>query len=553
MSTAAKSHLNDYGHSIAEFQRASRGAYPGPSIAIDVLLGMFGAADGLRSQDLVSETERAVGAHRPRGGGEGCRPVTECRDFTIAGGKLCRRFEELHADHEQERNDAAYIAGSASECSCAIDDVCHVADSAVSELANAASSFLDILTMLLTFHPQLRWFAPIVSLIGGRFIEDTNSSITQTCKDRDTVIDACYSEFERRCDEVCARKLPPEAPQVDQCDNKGLAPSVPKPTEGPPKPECPPQPECPPESLQPPATECPEPQATQPAAVQSSTATPSPAPAPAPALSPGPAPGPAPATEPVVYPEPQPAPAPEPGRPQSKPVAPCIDAAPTTPASVAPPAELPVTPPEPSGEQKTTCPPSTTPTGADVPAEPETVPAEQTDECLERVAACECDTPSPEVANTCTGSLGAAGAGIALIGIGVFAAAAAECIESFVENLECPIPEPGLEPAPGSEPEPEPEPEPCEPEVDENGVYVPPTELAEVEQPAPPAEKLEIMDIAEPEPAAVETPSEPAPAPVSAPDPTPSPGPEPPVVESAPDPGIESNDSQPRARKAGQW
>ena len=170
---------------------------------------------------------------------------------------------------------------------------------------------------------------------------------------------------------------------------------------------------------------------------------------------------------------------------------------------------------------------------------------------------------SYEQARACTGALGVAGIGVALFGLGVFIAAASECLEQLGEACECPEPGPEPEPEPDCEPEPcepehEPEPAPCEPEKGDDGVFVPPAELAEVGQPDAPAEKLERMGLTEA--AAVQAPvepvSEPPAEPVAAEPVAESAAPvaEPVAETTAPEPQETNDNNQaPRARKAGQW
>lgn len=577
-SAVTKKVLEEYDRAVSQFQFACKGMYAGPSMAISQLVNLFGAVDGIDTASLVTHTNSAVGIDRPRGGGNGFSPVLGSADFDIAHGAVRERMDCVQADHEQERDDARHLATSAEECSRAIDDVVHVSDSAIGELASTAIAFLEILSLIARRHPLLRVILPIISAIGSQFIEHTNSSISRTCEDRDTAIDSCYCEFERRCDEVCGRELPPEAPDVCGCDDEKKPDSVHKPG---------------------PATEpCPKPkQKPVPATAEC---------APAPEKCPPPAdkPQPAPPAQPAPAVPTTPAPT---APPPTAPAAACIDSAPTTPAAVstADPEPRPV---EPRPVEQ--CPaPKPEPVQPSVPEKnPGTVPA-SVEECNDTPRQCECAEPractcycevidsaelteasrstepaavndaesecsvSYEQAHACTGALGAAGIGVALFGLGVFIAAASECLEQLGEACECPEPGPEPEPEPDCEPEPcepehEPEPAPCEPEKGDDGVFVPPAELAEVEQPDAPAEKLERMGLTEA--AAVQAPAEPVSGQPAEPAPAEPVAAEPvaaePVAESAapvaepvaettaPEPQETNDNNQaPRARKAGQW
>ena len=105
-----------------------------------------------------------------------------------------------------------------------------------------------------------------------------------------------------------------------------------------------------------------------------------------------------------------------------------------------------------------------------------------------------------DAAQTFTGTFAQAGAAVVIESINVFAAnidAAWQCATETVEAA-CDV----AEPAPAPEPEPVPEPAPA-PKVDANGVFVPPEQLGQVEQPPVPAEKQAMTA-----PAAVEASSE---------------------------------------------
>lgn len=555
MSTMVKSLLGDYSQAVSQFQAASLGGYSGPSTPIGLLGDMVGSVDGIKPDDLVSSTASAMGARRPRRGGNGLRDFLLGTVLSLAGGALMDHLRGVQDDFEKERDEADDLVESAQQCSEAIEDVVDVSDSAVAELISAVIPLLNILTMLLQRHPLGKAIVPVISSIGGDLIDQTNDTITQTCRDRDTAIENCYGEFERRCSEVCERELP----------------------------ETPPEPECgcedrPKQCAQP----APEPCApTKPAQSTEPVAPAQPSPSPAPST-------PAPPQQPVeqgveqpVAPPEEPAPTrpaaaqekecppdeekPQPAKPSQPPSTPIETVEQPKPESTAPEVQH-----EPCGchaekeaqscscseqqrEIETTKPADTGVESLTEPVQQEVIdcpedmePVAEEKECPEEpVEGEDCEAPEqPPVAEpgeckpeeSCCGSLGILSVGVAILGLGLLAEAAVD----FIENL--PEPEPVPEPVPEPEPCPPPAPEPAP----DNGVTPPPPELNNVPEPEAPPEKLAHMQAAE--------------APVPAPDPAPAPAPEPapgpaPATEAAPDiaPQESSETSSVHARKAGQW
>ncbi|MBE7364520.1 zinc metalloprotease [Corynebacterium aurimucosum] len=555
MSTMVKSLLGDYSQAVSQFQAASLGGYSGPSTPIGLLGDMVGSVDGIKTDDLVSSTASAMGARRPRRGGNGLRDFLLGTVLSLAGGALMDHLRGVQDDFEKEREEADDLVESAQQCSEAIEDVVDVSDSAVAELISAVIPLLNILTMLLQRHPLGKAIVPVISSIGGDLIDQTNDTITQTCRDRDTAIENCYGEFERRCSEVCERELPETPPEPEcGCEDKPKQCAQPAP-----EPCAPTKPA----------------QSTEPAV----PAQPSPAPAPS---------TPAPPQQPVeqgveqpVAPQEEPAPTrpaaapekecppdeekPQPTKPSQPPSASTEAVAQPKPESTA--SEAQHTPcgchaekeaqscgcSEQQREVETTKPADA---GVESPTEPvqqkvidcpeDMKPVAEEKECTEEpVEGEDCEAPEqPPVAEpgeckpeeSCCGSLGILGVGVAILGLGLLAEAAVDFIENLPEPEPVPVPEP--------EPEPQPEPEPCPPPAPEpapdNGVTPPPPELNNVPEPEAPPEKLAHMQAAE--------------APVPAPAPEPAPGPAP-ATEAAPDiaPQESSETSSIHARKAGQW
>lgn len=513
MSTLVKSLLGDYAHAVASFQAASAGAYAGPSTPVSSLSSAFGTVDGLDSAQLVAQTSNAVGGRRPNRGGTKLRELLLESAFSIAGGALSKRLVSVQEDHEEDRRHAEYLERSAQQCSTAVDDVADVASSAITEVISAAIPLLNILTMLLTRHPLGR-LIPHIAAIGGGIIEETNATILGTCRERDEAIEGCYEEFERRCECMCSRELPKAAPEVARCEAAAQSPST-------------------------------HSTGVEPKSAPVDNCSPASAPA-----------APVTATTPAACPSPsQPVQScSEPANPPVRSTQPPLAAQPTVPAAVEPPqpatsqplAPQPVTP-QPVMPLTKPCATTEAPVIYNI---VEQNNAGGSPACSHAVAEagiesqqCQCNfgTATAEAKavataeSNCCGTLGAVGLGVALVGIGVLVAAVMECME--VPEAECPEPEPEPEPAPQPPP-------PPAPPVGENGVFVPPPELAEVEQPAPPAEKVAHM-AAQAELGAG--------AGVSAAVTEPMAVGEPPQTESAGKSEPAAEEPNARARKAGQW
>ena len=228
MSTMIKSLLGDYSQVVSQFQAASLGGYSGPSTPIDLLGDMVGSVDGINPGELVTHTASAMGARRPLRGGNGLRDFLLGTVLSLAGGAIMDHLRGVQDDFEKERDEADDLVESAQQCSEAIEDVVSVSESAVAELISAVIPLLNILTMLLQRHPLGKAIVPVVSRIGGDLIDQTNDTISQTCRDRDTAIENCYGEFEKRCTEVCERELP-ETPPEPECGGEEKPQECPQP------------------------------------------------------------------------------------------------------------------------------------------------------------------------------------------------------------------------------------------------------------------------------------------------------------------------------------
>lgn len=567
MSTIVKSLLGDYSQAVSQFQAASMGSYAGPSTPIGLLGDMVGSVDGINPEDLVASTASAMGARRPWGGGSGLKEFLLGTVLTLAGGAIMDRLRGVQDDFEEERREADDLVESAQQCSDAIEDVVDVSDSALTELISAVIPLINILTMLLQRHPLGKLIAPGISSIGSDLIEQTNDTITQTCRDRDTAIENCYCEFERRCSEVCERELP-ETPPNPECGREEDKQECPQPSPEPCEPTAPATPTAP----------------AQPAA----PAAPSSPPAPSQPSEPEPTPKPQPSDEPEATWQPVPEKDTDPQTEPQQVSEPCPPE--TTPQSVAtsePKDEVPEPKREfepetaedtvkPCGcqeeheeknahscgcdkseksEEEQDC--TTTPADAGTPIPVEEVPSEElippeqpvepeepeqpedtdtveegAEDCEDSEEAADEEECTPE--QSCSGVLGILGVGIALVGLGLLADAA----KDFFENLPEPEFEPEPEPAPEPEPEPAPEPEPELAPPSDDGVIAPPPELNTVPEPTPPPEKIAHVQAAE------------APAPAA---PAPEPNTAPPMEQHDVPEAPSSESPSVHARKAGQW
>ncbi|MGV0330734.1 hypothetical protein [Corynebacterium macginleyi] len=519
MSTLTKSLLGDYSAAISQFQLACLGQYSGPSMPLGLVGELISAVDGISPQNILRHTLSAVGGNLPHGGGKGLADFLCTDDSDVAHGTLREHLKGIQKDFDIHREEGKHLTNSAKQCSSAISDVVDISDTALIELISAVIPLLNILSMVATRHPLARFIIPIVSTIGAKIIDDTNDSIASTCRDRDDAIESCYEEFESRCECVCERPLPKECPEPAEAEGDSCPPPVEK---------CPdkPAPTRPiPDGGGGTAPNPPQPaQLTQPASAPECPSKPEPVPDPKPAPQPQPAPEPKPAPQPQPVPEPK-----------------------STPQSL------------------TTPQPEQAPVHELIPKNPECEEKLTSPAAVEYRVAC-------DIKASCSGSLGIVGAGIALVGLGLIIEGAAGCLENIVDT-DCPEPEPEPEPEPCQKPglilepelepcpEPEPKPEPCpkpapEP-CPEGGTIEPPPELSQVQEPAPPPEKVQHLQAAEAVGAKAPVPDPQFP-PSPAPAPSPGPGQSPvsaPVSGAHPQPEPTPHPDEPSvtARKAGKW
>ncbi|APT93199.1 hypothetical protein CPHO_10205 [Corynebacterium phocae] len=469
-------------------------------MSVDMLRKLVGNADGLDTSQLVEASVKAAGKHRtsgPRGGFSSFGDFARDFGMELAAGMLSEFLLGFQDDHDQEADDRDELVKNTEKCAQTLDDVVHISGTAIAEILHATARMLDFLTGLLlrSHHPLMRTITPAIVAVGDKLIEDAHNWIAEQCRDRDTLIEICFEELEKCCEAACAAPEPKATPKIGEC--------VP--------------PEDPPEKVEPelPTTpqECPK----QPPEVKE--------PEPAPKQCP---PGVQPPGKPLVPPT-------QPVEPQ-QPVEP---AAPTTPQGVCPPHQQPVQPDtaqpcppdavetSPAGTNPAQNPPAQNPPAQDpacsgptgkpaCPApgvdggEPEPTKPQQKPtpvECGEDSPATEepkcnheqtpdgtgqIEPPGTEaqgaaaqactVECSCVGLLGAAGAGIVLIGLGVLIAGALECLAEMPIDLsqlpiDCETGAPEVE-----VPQPEP---PVVPQQ--------PVDLSQVPEPEPPAEKVAMM------------------------------------------------------------
>lgn len=592
MTAPVTSLLGEYQQAIAQFQVATRGAYPGPSMPVGVLHSMAGSVDGLRTAELVDAALVVAGRGKGRGTGVGRGAggigaggtgtggakggpgglagglIDAMKEFAVSvsiklgAESLVGFIREVQEDNEQEQQHRDSLARDAGSCADAVDDIVHVSGTAVTEIIGATVPFLNVLSNLaLRQHPLAAAMMPAIASVGGNVIEQTNRNISSTLRERDSRIDACFEEFARRCEQRCEQPLPRKAPEVGRCEEETTTPTCAPPP-------CEDKPAAPKPALKE-AVECEEtPPKKAPAAPAAPAAAPAPATAPAataaqcapPAAPPAPAPQTAPTPTPVApaaaTPVPPAPPAPPAkqeceNRPVAKPIEKPVEKLMEKPVAKPAPA-VPETPPPPRAEQSVPvakeCPVKQT----EVCEETVTAQKECVEEQIAQVAEVE-GFAQQEPEKGCIGVLGAVGIGIAIIGIGVIATLAWEIFgdveppapDAETEPPAPPAPEPPVPPAP------EPPAAPPAPAPDPDGVIPPPQDLAEVKEPPPPPKKVAMTTAAAGADAGA-PPVEPA-APSGQSGPAGAAGPAGPVgagpLGAAGAPKQEEN----RTRKAGKW
>ncbi|MDY3127172.1 MAG: hypothetical protein SOW59_03450 [Corynebacterium sp.] len=524
MSVLAGSLIADYKQEIRKFQLAAQGFYLGPAMPLPIVDKAVANADGLKPQELVRHTEAATGKSRPRRGGGlwGVAIDIALGLFgSVANGKLGEFFAAITADYDEDQRDADKVSDSARDCAAALDDIVNTSETTLAEILTVAISMLGGLTGLLIMNPAARAIIPFIVPVGRDLIDGVNSFIVDLCNDRDNAIESCFTEFGRRCEEVCEKKLPPEAPEVAGCNPAKPTPAT-QPCNTIPSP-------CKPVDNTEPAGPVPaQPAPTQPATpVQPGLSTTQDDAARSSETKKTDLP-----TKPCSSAVP-PSSSTEPEQPRTEPVRthkPVIQeesqqvsqqnqeckSATTTPAS---------------NSVTETCRERTTTTEIETERDATTIAETDTTAEVEESAESACGCTEAEVVEKgCTGTSGLVGLGIAVLGIGALVVVAQQFIEDFVQHIP-PLPDGGSSdiPAPAPEPAPEPVPEPDPVPTME--------ELKNVPEPTPPPKKM--VPAASPGGAAL--------------------APNPPVadtVQQAPAAPVSSSSSAGssiRARKAGQW
>lgn len=499
MRGTAPSLLNDLSSAVSDFQVATLGAYPGPSMPFSMLREAMGTVDGLNTSALVSSTQAAVTSSGGSSNkfsvkgiaGEFLLELVVETFGEIADGRIATTLEEQLDSFTRERDDADNIATGVEGCARAIDNIVDTSDSFMSEVIGAVTPVIQILTAVLRRTPPGRLAALIIPIAAG-LIDNTMGVLSAQCRDRDTSIDQCFEEMERRCDEMLNNNPPCECPDT-----------APAPAPAP-KPQPQPQPEVP-------------------APVPGPVSEPAPAPAPEPVSGPG-----------------------DSGTlPPAKPVGP-LDPV-TTPVSTAPAPSTPTTTmPE--------CAQRVTQAVTDFQDCAQRTHAAVHGSIEAHVngaisgAVNDAQKAINSVSSSCWGTLGLVGAGVAAVGLGIAAYTVADCMgltdfDCSPEQASEQAPEPA--PAPAPEPTPAPAPEPVTKPVTDDSVIEPPAELSEVEEPAPPPKKQPVPESA---PEVVPAP-EAAPAPERAPESSSESS----SATSSTEAQSSVQQSWERARKAGQW
>jgi len=475
-----------YGAAVDMLRTASRGTYRGPAIPVPKLIDALRTTEGLNPDDLVTHTRAAAGP----AAGAWLGPLIQgllTLLAEIALAELLRRLVDRAQDWWDNRDAARKLEDSAEDAGNALKDIEDVADTALTEITDALTAVITHLCAFLSridpaTHPGM--FQECVGA-GSDLIDSAGDALLQTCADRDEAVAGCLDEFLARCEAVCEQ--PVAAPQKDvaHCETPPTAPV--------PAPESPVPPVAPGVPVSPVAPVAPGDAVTAP---QSSGA-------------------------------PTPAPAPPSSTNEPTPAVPAAQEQPTTPQATAP--VVPGAPADDHPPTATTAPVSeTAPDGdapEDLPTSPQTVTPEPVDE----------DTPA---AGNCADVLGAAGLGVAALGLALLISLLEECLPELAEADMVPdiVPEPAgtaeppMETAEASEIQPE-----VEPALAEVPEPTPPPKQNAPEPPEPPAD---LDDVPEPPP----PPKQQIPTPPAADMPAPAPDN---TSTPAPVPG--------GARKAGEW
>lgn len=228
MSTVLASHLGSYAQSVARFQAASAGLYPGPSMPMSLLGDLVTTTDGLNTASLKEAVVLAAGKHRAKDKGNGFGDFLTEIALGLGGGMVVEFLQNFQFDHDDEADDREELVDDAHRCADAIDDTVSISSSAIAEMLNAGAGIIDALSAVLVrrSHVIMQYLAPALVSIGDRVIESTNSSVASTCRDRDDTIERCYELLESRCECVCT-VTGPSAPAVPTEPTAPEAPTVP--------------------------------------------------------------------------------------------------------------------------------------------------------------------------------------------------------------------------------------------------------------------------------------------------------------------------------------
>lgn len=478
-----------YGAAVDMLRTASRGTYGGPRVPVPSLIDALRTTEGLNPDDLVTHTRTAAGP----AAGAWLGPLLQgllTLLAEIALAELLRRLVDRAQDWWDDRDAARKLEDSAEDAGNALKDIEDVADTALTEITDALTAVISHLCAFLSridpaTHPGM--FQECVGA-GSDLIDSAGDALLQTCADRDEAVAGCLDEFLARCEAVCEQPVAVPQKDVARCDKPPAAPV--------PAPESPVPPVAPGVPVSPVAPVAPGFSGEAVTAPQSSGA---PTPAPAPPTSAG----------------------------GSAPVAPVAQEQTTTPQATAP-----AVPETPADDHPPTTPtesvPETAPDGdapEDLPTSPQTVTPGPVDET----------TPA---AGNCADVLGAAGLGVAALGLALLISLLEECLPELAgADL---VPDVVPEPAEAAEPLMEPAAESgIEPETESALAEVPePTPPPKQTAPEPPAPPTDLDDVPEPPP----PPKQEIPTPPAADMPAPAPDN---TSTPAPVPG--------GARKAGEW
>ncbi|MCQ9371622.1 hypothetical protein NQ024_10295, partial [Corynebacterium sp. 35RC1] len=216
-----------YLRAIQMLLSSSRGFYTGPAVSAAMLINAFNSTEGQDTGSIRKGARVAAGSSNTstgRGLVSNLSDIAQGMLYQAIGSWLARQFESWDLSIFGAE-DAADETDSAMDAIDSLDEQTRQSIEQLLQQLNAAIAQISVLLQVINPLLNPAGFMACVQA-GSQLIDHAGNSILDLCKQRDTLMDQCFSQLVQRCEAECS-KPEPEKPKAPGCTPTAEAPTTP--------------------------------------------------------------------------------------------------------------------------------------------------------------------------------------------------------------------------------------------------------------------------------------------------------------------------------------